>query len=177
MENIRNIILEKWHNTMRGSKTEFPFSPKNLKTLYDLYDEHAFYNQLRNQEKKANRSIVFQEEYPQNVVVNRLCGIRYYFVDEREVINFRLSSWMLTRVANLTDKQLEKIGDITNEKGIAFLLAFEHQLTHLIFLLWDHKESMVFYHFPATLYFLCLALYTVLTASLICGKPHTDFLD
>ena len=141
MENIRNIILEKWHNTMRDSKMEFPFSSKNLKTLYDLYDEHAFYNQLRNQEKKANRSIVFQEEYPQNVVVNRLCGIRYYFVNEREVINFRLSSWMLTRVANLTDKQLEKIGDITNEKGIAFLLAFEHQLTHLIFLLWDHKES------------------------------------
>lgn len=166
MENIRNIILEKWHNTMRDSKMEFPFSSKNLKTLYDLYDEHAFYNQLRIQEKKTNRSIIFQKEYPQNVEVNRLCGIRYYSINEREVINFRLSSWVLTRIANLTEKQLKTIGDVTYKKGIAFLLAFEHQLTHLIFLLWGHEESHV--HGK---------LFKCVHNSFFNEEKHTDIMD
>ena len=142
MERVRYTILEKWATELGGYEKGTQISGKQLKTLYKLYDKYAFHNQLQTKEKEENVSIVFQEEYPPNVEIERLCGIRYYFINKRKVINVRLSPWVESRVNHMTKKQMSKV-EPYYEENIGILLAFEHQITHLIFLLWGHEESDV----------------------------------
>lgn len=140
MESVRYTILEKWSTKPTGYEKDDQLSGNHLKTLYRLYDKYAFNNQLQTKEKERKVMIVFRENYPPDVEIKRFCGIRRYFLNGEEVINFRLSPWVESRVKNLTKKQMSKVEPYYKE-NIGILLAFEHQLTHLIFLLWDHEET------------------------------------
>jgi len=140
MKSVRNTILENWDVDLQEYESVFQPNHNELKSLYKLYDKYAFYNQIEAKRKEEKVSIVFQEEYPPDVDISRLCGIRYYRLNGVKVYNFTISPWIIARISNLTEKQRESLGLGDREKNFELLLAFEHQLTHLIFLLWDRKE-------------------------------------
>lgn len=144
MQRVREIILEKLY--LRTAD----FSYTDLEDLYVLYDKYAFYNQLSHRLSKVNELNSYQSILtfdnslvpPDNAV--KRCGLCYYFEGDTKFINLKISPWITSRIGNLNEKEMEDTIR-TKNTGMALLLMFEHQLTHLIFCLWEEEG-----HYPET---------------------------
>ncbi len=141
MQQIRETILRIWYGnelTLSGNDSN------NMRELYLLYDKYAFYNQLSqrlielNQLNSYKTIINFDQSLIPPDTAHKCCGISYYFRSDVKVINFRISPWIIGRIGNLDKKELTDTVH-TNSIGMTFLLIFEHQLTHLIFTLWEKE--------------------------------------
>lgn len=146
MQDIRDAILRKWYEESTSIESTDSFNT-GLRELYILYDKYAFYNQISqrltliNQLNAYKTILRFKEMTPPDGATV-CCGLCYYFEGETKIINLQVPAWIIGRVGNLDSEQLyDTFG--TDNMSMLMLLIFEHQLTHLLFCLWE-KEG----HFP-----------------------------
>lgn len=127
MQNLRKIILDKW--SVKQISIENLPTPNNLEELFQLYDEIAFFNQIKKRlSELKNIKITFGEDQELIILdnVERFCGLVYY----ENIINFQISPWIIARLSRKDNILLY------------FLLVFEHQLLHLFTLLWVEKKDI-----------------------------------
>jgi hypothetical protein len=165
MEEIRQNILYKWPPNKFFNINNLTF--ENIEHLYNLYDEIAFNFQIKTRiqllNKKLNKFILltFNSIPEESVEINRLCGIAYYENKDFITYNVQISPWIITRMSNLTEEQIQLYfknnnakreaslreprpkGDPQSSIIISFVLAFEHQLLHLLILLWNYNNYPV----------------------------------
>lgn len=142
MQKVREIILKGLY------RKTIDFARTDLRNLYLLYDKYAFYNQLSHRLSKINELnsyksvLTFDNSLVPPDGATITCGVCYYFKENTRFINLQISLWITSRIGNLSIQQLE---DATNvdSMGMALLLMFEHELTHLIFCLWEEEG-----HYP-----------------------------
>jgi hypothetical protein len=155
MQEVRQKIITKFNE-------KFSFEVLNgfaMRELYLLYDKHAFYNQLSerlvqlNQLNAYKTTLSFNESLILPEDAQKYCGVSSYFNEDPrnntyfnegnsvKVINIRISPWIIGRITNLNKDQLFASFH-TRDVNVVLLLAFEHELTHLIFCLWEREESI-----------------------------------
>lgn len=140
MKNLRIEIIEKWKDHDNSSS--------GLENLFDLYDSIVFNNAIQNKideiYNKNNQiiSITFNLSSKDiKVETKRWCGIRYYTYKGITYYDIQLSDWVMAWIdyksGYMSNDENENI--ITN-RSIFMLLAFEHELTHLMTLLWGYAD-------------------------------------
>jgi hypothetical protein len=146
MDLVRKKILEEWSFDNDGDNN---ITKNDLERLYNLYDKYAFYGGIKEHiSRKQNIKITFGFSQKDNPTA-RYCGITKYVSKNKEItLNLELSEWITSRIRYATRPYLLKLtGMSNNPQGIdvhllkyAYLQAFEHQLTHLLFYLWGHCD-------------------------------------
>jgi hypothetical protein len=125
-----------------------------VRELYLLYDKYAFYNQLSQRLIELNQLNAYKTviSFDQLIIppdnAHKCCGVSYFFknnnklsdvlTSDTKIINLRISPWIIGRIGNLNETLLLNTVH-TNSMGTALLLIFEHELTHLIFTLWEKE--------------------------------------
>ena len=158
MNFVRKKILKEW-DFNNGNNNDI--TQRDLERLFDLYDEYAFYGGIKEHiARKQNIKITFGNLSPEkgDEPANRYCGITKYIfikgVKKEIILNLELSAWIISRIVHTTPPYLIKLTsmdlsiDMTRSEIIsyidivkyAYLQAFEHQLTHLLFYLWGHSD-------------------------------------
>ena len=119
MDEFRKKILSKWDKNVIETQ-------KNLKRLFVLYDEIAFNKQISKQVNKKNYELVFK--YHPSYLSQK--AVRYGgVIKDGKKVYLTLSKWAIIRVVYGN-------GD-KNSKLLGILKIFEHQLIHLMILLWE----------------------------------------
>jgi len=147
MHTIRQIILKEWY------KKPIEINGERLRELFILYDKHAFYNQLHMRLIELNQLNAYKTiiRFDLNLILpknsHKYCGVSYHFHQNTKIINVKISPWIISRLGNLNEEQLQNTLHV-DTMSLALLLAFEHELTHLIFSLWEQEGMYSEAHNP-----------------------------
>lgn len=130
------------------SKILANFTNIDLEAIFNLYDAQLFEGQIFDKMLTDNITVSFDGELPsvQNVsfrlVEKRWCDLIYTTNSKGDIyhINFTISDWTIARILYGTSEERVKIfGE--SDKIECFLISFEHQLSHLLFLLWGYSHK------------------------------------
>lgn len=140
MQTVRQKILSEWSGTPVYEESDlFVLDEKHFDELYKLYDKHAFDGQI--QKRVVNllakgKVVVVEFANVPDSSANRWCGVMYHI--EQNFVNYtiQISPWVIARIECA---DADDLADIFGTQDIeeALLIWFEHQLSHLLALLWD----------------------------------------
>src|SRR5207253_9597325 len=132
---FRNEILKLWNQ--QDSSNNILLS-QDLELLFDLYDNIAFYGQIREKistisDKGMPVSLLFMEDLI-SPDITRICGIQILKEKSLTIINFNISEWAVTRIKYLYEEE---------DQLYNILLLFEHQLVHLLTILYLKEDEYI----------------------------------
>ncbi len=135
MQEIRNTILNEWNINLKDIESNLQIEGSNIESLFDLYDKYAFNNSIQQKidelyEKQGDIiNIAFglsSDQIPSDV--ERICGVIFFDNKGIKTYEIQISPWLLARIF---------YSNMANIKE-QLLLVFEHQLLHLMTLLWGY---------------------------------------
>lgn len=129
------------------SKILANFTNIDLEAIFNLYDAQLFEGQIFDKMLTDNITVSFDGELPAqttSMVEKRWCDLVYTTNNKGNIyhVNFTISDWTITRILYGTNEERVKIFGESN-KIECFLISFEHQLSHLLFLLWGYSHKYV----------------------------------
>ena len=138
MEKLRLDIISKLNGTT-GESIDYDDIPSTIKTVFDAYDELGFINQISQKLKETNSHLSFDGYLISELPVIRWCDILFMIHTEGVDYDMSLTPWA---VARLTQSNKEERLNIfgTQNMDVCLLILFEHQLSHLLALLWGHFD-------------------------------------
>jgi hypothetical protein len=134
MDSIRSAILERVN--IPEDFEEIPYLE-----IFNAYDELRFYNQIRDKIEIDKTQLTFDGSIESEIPPNRCCNIIYRKRHHKIThIDFHFSNWVIGRLKYSNEKERLAIFGVISPK-MSLLKLFEHELSHVIGILWGHSQS------------------------------------
>src|SRR5580698_5241430 len=138
MQEIREIILKEFTVNLKDLESNLELDAQEIEKLFDLYDKYAFNNAIQDKIDELYNikgeiiNIAFGltlDQTPSDVT--RICGVIFFDYQGVRTYEIQISSWLLSRIiSGFPQDRWKKL----------ILLVFEHELLHLMTLLWNYID-------------------------------------
>lgn len=129
MHNVRMTILGLW---VGSNKRPTDLTPSDFERLLELYDRHAFYGQI--EEKLIDIEISFDAK---DAKFTRWCDVIKY---DDHAYSLLMTPWVLARLEYSSSEDRHRMYGDGTTVNMCVILAFEHQLVHLMSLIWGPDD-------------------------------------
>jgi len=146
MDKVRKKILQEWSGKGILSTN---LKVSNLQNLFDLYDKIAFNGQISKKLKESTYRgfpsfVVVSKCYPKNKgLVKKInwCDTSCFERGDVKIYNIRVPQSILSRIQFSTSSLRKKTFGF-EEEDVCLAIYFEHQIVHLLSLIWNYVGSV-----------------------------------